>query len=85
MASLLFIFFLFLPVMLMIWMMVVQRRARRRFRETQDRPAPAPWEEVIKTEGGLVYGKGHHPNEQISEAEGRADDAAKTQILGIGL
>jgi hypothetical protein len=83
----LFLLFLFLPIILMIWMMAVQRRVRRGagLGIEPELPAVEPWEEVIKSENGLVYMKRHNPNDGLSDAEALAEDAAKTQILGIGL
>ncbi len=71
----------------MIWMMVVQRRVRRRDRRNAapELAAVEPWEEVVKAEGGLVYMKRHNPNDGLAEANGRAEEASKTQILGTGL
>ncbi len=85
MASLLALFFLFLPVMLMFWLVVAQRRMRAKARAEHELPPAEPWEEVVKSEGGLVYVKRHHPNEEMADAEGRAHDAQITQILGVGL
>jgi len=85
MNALISLLFLCLPVLLMIWMMALQRRQRRQSRSDAGGPHVEPWIESVKTEGGLSYAKNHSPNEELSEADGRVEDANRIRNLGIGL
>ncbi len=85
MAILIALFFLILPVLLMMWMLVARRRVQAVRRPEADLPPAEPWEETVKLEGGLAYVRRHHPNEELADADGRAEDARMTQVLGIGL
>jgi hypothetical protein len=85
MNAMISLFFLILPVVLMIWMLAAQRRVRNQPRPARELAVHAPWEEHVKGEGGLLYAKKFDPNDELTDAASRAEEAKQVRNIGIGL